>query len=120
MFKTVKNAISQKKFTWFLWICIYFLGVYYDYCTRKKHDGTDGYTNYFWCPNPNDVDDQNTFSMDEGDTIGECTEFLYPPGNFYYFKKKLLVLSKSSVFLTLVLCIKKNQNIFFKNKIHIY
>ena len=54
--------------------------MYYDNCTRKNHDGTDGYTNYFWCPNPNDVDDQNTFSIDEGDTIGECTEFLYPPG----------------------------------------
>ena len=62
--------------------------MYYDNCTRKNHDGTDGYTNYFWCPNPNDVDDQNTFSMDEGDTIGECTEFLYPPGNFYYYLKK--------------------------------
>ena len=56
--------------------------MYYDNCTRKNHDGTDGYTNYFWCPNPNDVDDQNTFSIDEGDTIGECTEFLYPPGKY--------------------------------------
>ena len=59
-------------------------GVHFDYCTKKKING-DGYENFYWCPQPSFVDEENTFSVEEGDERGKCSENLYPPGNVLIF-----------------------------------
>jgi len=53
--------------------------VYFDYCSRKNIVGPDGFSPFYWCPDPNHVGANNEYTA--GNTIGECTEFLYPPGN---------------------------------------
>jgi hypothetical protein len=52
--------------------------VYFDYCTRKSHDGASRYEKQFWCPDPRVVTANNVFN--QGDDLGNCTEFLHPPG----------------------------------------
>ena len=59
-------------------------GVHFDYCTKKKIDG-EGYEDFYWCPQPSFLDDKNTFSVEEGDERGKCTEHLYPPGKTFNF-----------------------------------
>lgn len=52
--------------------------VHFDFCTKKKPDGSAGFADYYWCPDPNFVNDSNEYTANE--PIGKCTEFLYPKG----------------------------------------
>ena len=50
--------------------------IFYDYCTRQKHDGTPGREAFYWCPDPNYIVNGNEYNMSQ--PIGKCPEFLIP------------------------------------------
>ena len=54
-------------------------GIYFDYCTRKSNVKPVGFNDFYWCPNPRQVGDDNLYTT--GNSIGKCTDILLPPGN---------------------------------------
>ena len=50
--------------------------IFYDSCTRQKHDGTPGREAFYWCPDPNYIVNGNEYNTSE--PIGKCPEFLIP------------------------------------------
>ena len=53
--------------------------IYYDYCTRKSTTSPIGFNDFYWCPDPNHVGENNLYTA--GDPVGKCTEILEPPYN---------------------------------------
>ena len=56
--------------------------VVYDACTRLSHDGSPGYSPFYWCPVAKYTTSNDEISniFTESRPVGKCPQFLHPPG----------------------------------------
>ena len=61
---------------------------YYDTCTRAKVDGSlISVEEFYWCPDPQDVDKENNNEFQANGKYGKCHDFLKPPGTMFVISK---------------------------------